>query len=536
MKKKGMLIMNDTMKKILTCLLVVEIAIGMVVELGTMAPKSWLIRAEAADYSGYSNVKKSWYVKRNTSHLPSSGADSTKKLDRYRAYYYDPCTKEKVMYLTFDCGYENGYTSKLLDTLKKHNVKALFFVTKHFVKSQPALCKRMKEEGHLVGNHTMNHADLPTKSVSQIQNEVKGLETVFRQETGYELDKYFRPPEGLYSDRVLKIVKDMGYTTVFWSMAYYDYDPAKQPGKQYVIDHFKKYYHKGAIALMHNISRSNAEALDEVLKFLKKQGYQCMRMDAYGKSIHVKVAKPQWEEYLFCDGRIAPEYIELKFFADSKNKQKPDGYKIYRKEKGGSYQLIATKKAAKDSSCRYVDRDVTAGKTYYYKVKSYCDLFGKTYVSETTESMKKTAVNRRGIYSVTLIEQGGDHPEDLVVKLHADAYNAISKFTPEVYTDLLCLTDGTNETELNLCSYSIDAVEWADLSQDTNYMAVLKPSQDIYLKFRSNGQATQIDTEHTDRTYMIKYLSLQYNGFYYTADLNLTKQTGTANIASEYYH
>lgn len=534
-RKEGLLL-KRTMKKMMTSLLVMVIVAGMVMELGAVHRGPWLIEVKAADTTGYSNAKKSWYFKRNTEHQPSSGADSNEKLNGYRAYYYDSRTKEKVMYLTFDCGYENGYTAKLLDILKKHDVKALFFVTKHFVKSQPALCKRMKEEGHLVGNHTMNHVDLPTKSVSQIQNEVKGLEEIFQQETGYELDKYLRPPMGEYSDRVLKIVKDMGYTTVFWSMAYYDYDPAKQPGKQYVIDHFKKYYHKGAIALMHNISRSNAEALDEVLKFLKKQGYQCMRMDAYGKTPNVKVTKPQWEEYLFCDGRTSPDYIELKFFADGTNKQKPDGYKIYRKEKGGSYQLIATKKAAKDSGCRYVDRDVTAGKTYYYKVKSYRELYGKTYVSEATESMKKAAVNRKGSYTVTLLEQDAENPDTIVVKLHANANNAVSKFTPEVYTDLLCLSDGKNETELMLCGYSTDAVKWIALSPNTKRMATLKPSQDIYLKFQANEPLMEIETEHTDQTYTIKYLSLRYQGFYYTADLNLTKQTATAKIAGEYYH
>ena len=126
-----------------------------------------------------------------------------------------------------------------------------------------------------------------------------------------------------------------------------------------------------------------------------------------------------------------------------------------------------------------MNRDVIAGKTYYYKVKSYFDLYGKTYVSEASESMQKTAVNQKGIYTVTLLEQDAEKPDDIVVKLHADAYNAVSKFTPEVYTDLLCLTD---------------------------------------------------------KTCTIKHLSLRYSGFYYTADLNLTKQTGTAKIASEYYH
>lgn len=351
--------------------------------------KPLTVQAAETDYSRYSNTKKSWFFRRNADHQPSEGAVTAKTLATYHAFYYDNKTREKVIYLTFDCGYENGYTGKLLDTLKKHDVKAVFFVTKHFVRSQPELCKRMKEEGHLVGNHTMNHPSLPDKSVSQIQSEIRGLEQIFKEETGYQLDKFFRPPMGEYSDRVLKIASDMGYTTVFWSMAYGDYDPEKQPGKQYVIDHFKKYYHMGAIPLMHNISKSNAEALDEVLRFLKKQGYQCMRIDALGKSTAISVAAPQWEEDLFYNGDRSPGYVTLRFFAEVKKDVKPEGFEIYRKEKGGKYELIATKKANKNLHYTYKDWSIKPGKRYYYKVKAYCYMYGRRYETSSVSASIK---------------------------------------------------------------------------------------------------------------------------------------------------
>ncbi|MCI8308375.1 MAG: polysaccharide deacetylase family protein [Lachnospiraceae bacterium] len=235
------------------------------------------------NYNKYSNTKKSWYIMRQEKHKPSGGADSAKNLRKYNAYYYDSKTKEKVMYFTFDCGYENGYTPKMLDTLKKHGVKATFFVTKAFVESNPKLCKRMKEEGHLVGNHTLNHPSLPAKSVKDIKKEVRGLEKLFKEKTGYELDKFIRPPKGEFSSRVLKVLQKMGYTTAFWSIAYYDYDTQKQPGKNYVVEHFKKYYHKGAITLTHNISKSNMEALDDVLTFLEGKGYRFAALSELNK-------------------------------------------------------------------------------------------------------------------------------------------------------------------------------------------------------------------------------------------------------------
>lgn len=384
---------NTVVRRMAAGLLVLGLCTGVF----TSAPPADRFRPVAAqaagsDYSQYSNTKKSWFVKRQGDHQPPEGAATAKELAGYQAYYYDNKTKDQVMYLTFDCGYENGYTGKLLDTLKKHDVKAIFFVTKHYVQSQPELCRRMKEEGHLVGNHTMNHPSLPDRSVTQIKNELQGLETVFKEKTGYQLDKFFRPPMGEYSNRVLKIAQDLGYQTVFWSMVYYDYDVNKQPGKQYVIDHFKKYNHQGAIALMHNVSKSNAEALDTVLTDLEKQGYQCMRMDAFGQAATVSVAEPQWGECFYHEGKKTPSCIRLQFSAKGKKKDEdPEGFEIYRKEKGGKYQLIATKKAGNKDVCTYKDRDIKTGKIYFYKVKSYCYKYGKKYVTGIAASMKVIA-------------------------------------------------------------------------------------------------------------------------------------------------
>ena len=178
------------------------------------------------------------------------------------------------MYLTFDCGYENGYTEQMLDVLKKHNAKGCFFVTMTYIRDNPDIVKRMKEEGHQVGNHTVHHPCMPEKSVEEQKSELKECSDFMRNETGYEMDMYFRPPSGEYSEQVLQLAKDMGYKTIFWSMAYLDYDVNNQPGADYVIDHFAKYYHPGAIPLIHNVSSSNAQALDTVLTNLEKEGYE----------------------------------------------------------------------------------------------------------------------------------------------------------------------------------------------------------------------------------------------------------------------
>lgn len=227
------------------------------------------------DYDAYNNDGEEWWFVRKNDHVPS-GSGEIVPINDYNGYYLDrKATKEdKVVYLTFDCGYENGFTPSILDTLAEKNVKAMFFLTKSFVTSNPEYVKRMKEEGHLIGNHTVRHLSSPSLTPEELQAELEAVEEAVLEQTGYPLDPFFRPPMGAYSERTLKVAQDMGYSTIFWSIAYYDYDVNNQPGKEYVLDHFHTYYHNGAIVLMHNISQSDTEALGEVIDLWREQGYR----------------------------------------------------------------------------------------------------------------------------------------------------------------------------------------------------------------------------------------------------------------------
>jgi peptidoglycan-N-acetylmuramic acid deacetylase len=239
-------------------------------------------QTQQTDYSKYSNQKISFGLGLRTDHkVPSGDRPSGVKLKDYNAYYYDIHAKKNdpVVYLTFDCGYENGYTEKILDTLKETGTKAIFFVTESYIKSAPKIVKRMKKEGHLVGNHTSTHTQLTSCSVARIKKEIRQCAKTMKELTGYSMDQYVRPPEGVYSERVLKVLQDMGYATFLWSLAYYDYDESKQPGKSYVIEKFKKHHFNGMIPLIHAVSKSNAEALPDVIAYLKKQGYRLGTVD-----------------------------------------------------------------------------------------------------------------------------------------------------------------------------------------------------------------------------------------------------------------
>ena len=213
-----------------------------------------------------------WWLKRNENHQTPEVSDYI-DLSKYDAYYVNPKCKKKKIFLTFDCGYENGFTPKILDVLKKQKIVAAFFVTKPFIREGRELVRRMKKEGH-IGNHTVHHKSMPTLSDRDNKQEIIDCAEYCKEATGYEMDHFIRPPMGEYNEKTLKLTKSMGYKTIFWSMAYVDFDVNKQPGKQYVVEHFKKYTHNGAIPLMHNVSQSNAEALDEVITNLKKEGYQ----------------------------------------------------------------------------------------------------------------------------------------------------------------------------------------------------------------------------------------------------------------------
>ncbi|TEB08001.1 Peptidoglycan-N-acetylmuramic acid deacetylase PdaA precursor [Pelotomaculum schinkii] len=225
-----------------------------------------------------SNNKKGWGLKRNDTHQqPEMSASTSAGLSKYGAYWIGG-PDEKTLYLTFDEGYENGYTSRILDILKANDVKAAFFVTGHYLKSQPELVKRMVDEGHIVGNHTDSHPSLPGISDEEIKKELQVVEQAYEQLTGRKGMKYLRPPMGEYSERTLAVTRELGYHNIFWSMAFVDWVP--MPGGpdeayQSVMDNL----HNGALILLHAVSKDNTEALDKILKDTKAQGYSFKTLD-----------------------------------------------------------------------------------------------------------------------------------------------------------------------------------------------------------------------------------------------------------------
>lgn len=231
-------------------------------------------------YSALENKKGSWWFRRKTDHVPS-GSGEMFDISEYQGFYLNKNVEDgdKVIYMTIDCGYGSANTPLMLDIFKKHNIKVMFFVTKFFIDANPEYVKRMVEEGHMVGNHSVSHADLTALTDEEIYAEIIGCEEAFYKVTGQQLDLYFRPPEGAYSQRTLQLTEDLGYKTIFWSIAYNDYDKKNQPGREYVIDHFETYHHNGAIPLMHNDSQSNLEAMDAVLTLLEEQGYRFGTLD-----------------------------------------------------------------------------------------------------------------------------------------------------------------------------------------------------------------------------------------------------------------
>jgi peptidoglycan-N-acetylmuramic acid deacetylase len=225
------------------------------------------------DSSGLSNTEYSWSFKRNSTHQSVTGYSQGIDLDKYDAYF-KVNTEEKVIYLTFDEGYENGYTGQILDTLQENDVQAAFFVTKPYIESSPDLCLRMKQEGHIVANHSVTHSSFPELSNEQIKEELEQTAAAYKELTGYEMDPFFRTPSGKFSERVLNEVRKQGYSSIFWSLAYGDWDVNKQPGAEFVYDHILVNHHPGGIFLLHAVSKSNTEALDRVLKALKDEGYR----------------------------------------------------------------------------------------------------------------------------------------------------------------------------------------------------------------------------------------------------------------------
>ena len=204
---------------------------------------------------------------------PPTGMATSEELEKYDAYFLGDIS-EKILYLTFDAGYENGNTEAILDALKKHEVKATFFVVGHYLETAPELIKRMVEEGHTVGNHTYHHYDMSKLSdLGSFSKEMKSVEDKYKEITGKEMIKYYRPPQGKYSLQNLEMAKELGYQTFFWSLAYVDWNQNAQPAKEEAFEKILSRIHPGAIILLHNTSSTNAEILDELLTKLKELGY-----------------------------------------------------------------------------------------------------------------------------------------------------------------------------------------------------------------------------------------------------------------------
>jgi len=200
-------------------------------------------------------------------------------LKQYDAYYAE-ITQEKNIYVTFDAGYENGNTPAILDALKKHNAKATFFLVGNYIETSPDLVKRMVNEGHIVGNHTYSHPDMSKLSdMESFKNEMTKLEDVYKQTTGLKLKKYYRPPQGKYNENNLQMAQELGYTTIFWSLAYVDWYENNQPTKQQAFEKLIPRIHPGVIVLLHSTSKTNAEILDEILTEWEKMGYSFKTLD-----------------------------------------------------------------------------------------------------------------------------------------------------------------------------------------------------------------------------------------------------------------
>lgn len=201
------------------------------------------------------------------------GNATIEELSRYNAFYAEN-TEEKKIYLTFDAGYENGNTPTILDALKKHEAPATFFVVGNFISENQELIKRMEAEGHIVGNHTMTHPDMSKISTQEsFQKELSGVEDIYKEITGKEMTKFYRPPQGIYSTLNLSMAKEMGYHTFFWSLAYVDWYQDNQPDPQEAIEKLTRRIHPGAIVLLHSTSSTNAQILDELLNKWEDMGY-----------------------------------------------------------------------------------------------------------------------------------------------------------------------------------------------------------------------------------------------------------------------
>ena len=216
----------------------------------------------------------SWGLSFRQEGAPPIGNAGKDQLRQYQAAYIGN-TNEKVLYLTFDAGYENGCTAKILDTLKEKQVPAAFFLVGNYIRRSPDLVRRMVAEGHTIGNHTMHHYDMSRLSdKAAFSKELTDLEALYKETVGQELPKFYRPPQGIYSEENLKMAQELGYKTLFWSLAYVDWNNDSQPTREAAFAKLLPRTHNGAVVLLHSTSKTNAEILGELIDKWKEAGYR----------------------------------------------------------------------------------------------------------------------------------------------------------------------------------------------------------------------------------------------------------------------
>ena len=267
-------------KKIIYISLILIIGIGIFTFSVISLNKDLNYNAVATSGTVLSNKKIGWGIKRNDNHeQPDLGKVNKELLEKYDGIAMGNA-QDKFVYLTFDCGYEAGYTSKILDVLKENNVPAAFFITGHYLNTASDLVERMISEGHIVGNHTVNHKSMPDIDDQEIKDEIMNLHEIMYEKFDYEM-KYIRPPMGEFSQRTLSIMKNLGYTTVMWSLAYDDWDESKQGREEYGRNKVLSNIHNGAIILLHGTSKDNCNILDSLIKEIKDKGYEFKLLDEF---------------------------------------------------------------------------------------------------------------------------------------------------------------------------------------------------------------------------------------------------------------
>jgi peptidoglycan-N-acetylmuramic acid deacetylase len=215
-----------------------------------------------------------WGLKYNgKGKLPEAGKQYESIIAKHNAFYIDKTTTKRI-YLTFDAGYENGFTDQILNVLKKQRVSATFFLVGDYLNKEEDLVKRMVKEGHIIGNHTYKHRDLTKLNKAEYKEQVEKWEQRYKELIGKDPMKIIRPPEGTFSDQSLQYADDLGYYTILWSLAYYDWDKDKQQGWEYAYNNVMNKIHPGAVILMHSTSKDNADALEKLIIGLRKDGYE----------------------------------------------------------------------------------------------------------------------------------------------------------------------------------------------------------------------------------------------------------------------